>query len=393
MPCTGSENQDRGFVEDARSPPWDPARSRLMNSLDTTRREFLEAAAMTGGAFMGGRLIPSALTDDSDVTPFGPPPWFAPPLTWSGGGHGGSDHAARPVGGRFAARGGTDAGRQGGAPDAGDRACLGRAVARGRGRELRHGPADPARLGAPLQRRRARGLGRPAPAQRPAAAPVARAGSDGGRVGRAGAGPGARRRRALALPGPAAPDRARVRGRPARAHGGQAAGQARLPAPVGASAASPERPRGAGGFQSGFAGLVTASLPAVAAGKPVEIWFMDEARVGQQGTLPRVWAKRGTRPRALRDRRYAWAWLFGAVCPERGVGAAVVLPHVNIEAMNAHLAEIGRRVAEGSHAVLVLDRAGWHTSPRLRVPENISLLWLPPHAPESNPVEQGGTTR
>ncbi len=81
---------------------------------------------------------------------------------------------------------------------------------------------------------------------------------------------------------------------------------------------------------------------------------MDEARVGQQGTLTRVWAKRGTRPRALRDRRYAWTWLFGAVCPERGVGAAVVLPHVNIEAMNAHLAEIGRRVAEGSHAVLVI---------------------------------------
>ena len=123
-------------------------------------------------------------------------------------------------------------------------------------------------------------------------------------------------------------------------------------------------------------------------GQAVEVWFMDEARVGQQGTLTRVWAKRGTRPRALRDRRYAWTWLFGAVCPERGVGAAVVLPHVNIEAMNAHLAEIGRRVAEGSHAVLVLDRAGWHTSPRLRVPENISLLWLPPYAPELNPVEQ-----
>ena len=133
---------------------------------------------------------------------------------------------------------------------------------------------------------------------------------------------------------------------------------------------------------------MTASLPAAAAGKPVEIWFVDEARVGQQGTLTRVWAKRGTRPRALRDRRYAWTWLFGAVCPERGVGAAVVLPHVNIEAMNARLAEIGRRVAEGSHAVLVLDRAGWHTSPRPRVPENISLLWLPPYAPEANPVEQ-----
>ena len=114
---------------------------------------------------------------------------------------------------------------------------------------------------------------------------------------------------------------------------------------------------------------------------------MDEARVGQQGTLTRVWAKRGTRPRAVRDRRYTWAWLFGAVCPGRGVGAAVVPPHVNVEAMDIHLAEIGRRVAEGAHAVLVLDGAGWHTSPKLRVPGNISLLPLPRYAPELNPVE------
>ena len=82
-----------------------------------------------------------------------------------------------------------------------------------------------------------------------------------------------------------------------------------------------------------------------------------------------------------------WAWLFGAVCPERGVGAAVVLPHVNAEAMNLHLAEIGRRVAEGAHAALVLDGAGWHTTPKLRIPGNISLLPLPPYAPELNPVE------
>ena len=101
-----------------------------------------------------------------------------------------------------------------------------------------------------------------------------------------------------------------------------------------------------------------------------------------------MWAPRGTRPRALRDCRRTSAYLFGAVCPERGTGAAVVLPHVNVEAMNIHLAEICRHVTEGAHAALVLDQAGWHTSPKLRVPENISLLPLPAYAPELNPVEQ-----
>jgi hypothetical protein len=132
---------------------------------------------------------------------------------------------------------------------------------------------------------------------------------------------------------------------------------------------------------------VKAVLPPLAPGTPIEIWFADEARVGQQGTLTRVWAKRGSRPRAPRDRRYTSAWLFGAVCPERSTGAAVVMPEVNTEAMEAHLAEISRNVSPGAHAVLVLDGAGWHSSPRLRVPDNVSLLPLPRYAPELNPVE------
>ncbi len=82
---------------------------------------------------------------------------------------------------------------------------------------------------------------------------------------------------------------------------------------------------------------------------------MDEARVGQQATLTRVWASRGTRPRALRDHRRTLAYLFGAVCPERGTGAAVVLPHVHVAAMTIHLAEISRSVTKGAHAILVLD--------------------------------------
>ncbi len=56
--------------------------------------------------------------------------------------------------------------------------------------------------------------------------------------------------------------------------------------------------------------------------------------------------------------------------------------------MNLHLATISQRVAPGAHAVLELDGAGWHQlGGRLQIPENISLLHLPPYSPELNPVE------
>lgn len=131
-----------------------------------------------------------------------------------------------------------------------------------------------------------------------------------------------------------------------------------------------------------------AALPADAAGKPVEIWFQDEARVGQKGSLTRVWAKRGSRPAAPRDNRYKWAYLFGAVCPDRATGAALVLPYANVDMMQLHLDEISRSVRNGAHAVVVLDGAGYHEkAAELEAPNNITLLTLPPYSPELNPVE------
>jgi hypothetical protein len=109
--------------------------------------------------------------------------------------------------------------------------------------------------------------------------------------------------------------------------------------------------------------------------------------VGQQGTLTRVWARRGTRPRAVRDTRYEWAYIFGAVCPERATAAGLVLPFADAKAMNLHLAEIARNVAPGAHALLVLDGAGWHRAGQLKPPDNLTLLLLPAYAPELNPVE------
>ena len=79
--------------------------------------------------------------------------------------------------------------------------------------------------------------------------------------------------------------------------------------------------------------------------------------------------------------------MFGAICPARGTGAALALPYADTHAMQLHLDEIARTVRPGAHAVLLLDRAGWHTTPVLAVPKNISLILLPSRSPELNPVE------
>ena len=63
------------------------------------------------------------------------------------------------------------------------------------------------------------------------------------------------------------------------------------------------------------------------------------------------------------------------------------MPRCNAPAMNQHLKEISRSVEPGAHAVLMLDGAGWHIAAELVVPANITLLPLPPRAPELNPVE------
>ncbi len=101
----------------------------------------------------------------------------------------------------------------------------------------------------------------------------------------------------------------------------------------------------------------------------------------------RQWARRGTRPRQPADQRYQSAYLFGAVCPARGVGAGLAMPYADTNAMQAHLDEISRKVAKGAHAALILDRAGWHTTDKLNVPRNITLILLPSRSPELNPVE------
>ena len=90
----------------------------------------------------------------------------------------------------------------------------------------------------------------------------------------------------------------------------------------------------------------------------------------------------------VRDNRRCSTYLFGAICPARGIGAAIISQAVNTAAMNFHLTEIASQVAPGARAVVLFDGAGWHEKAKdLQVPDNITLMTLPPYSPELNSME------
>jgi len=122
--------------------------------------------------------------------------------------------------------------------------------------------------------------------------------------------------------------------------------------------------------------------------KKIEVWWQDESRVGQQGSLSRVWAAKGTRPRVVRQKQFLNTYIFGACCPEKDKGCALILPKCQTGMMQLHLEEISKQIEAGFHGLIIIDRASWHTTEALNIPENISLLPLPAYSPELNPMEQ-----
>lgn len=119
----------------------------------------------------------------------------------------------------------------------------------------------------------------------------------------------------------------------------------------------------------------------------LRVMFMDEARIGQQGTLTNVWAPRGCRPTAVKQTKYECAYVYAAVEPATGMSSAIIAPSVNTETMNAFLNVLSSEVNATDSVILIMDQAGWHRSKRLIVPDNIVILLLPPYSPELNPVE------
>ena len=88
------------------------------------------------------------------------------------------------------------------------------------------------------------------------------------------------------------------------------------------------------------------------------------------------------------DQRHASAWLYAAVRPGADEAFALVLTEVGASAMQAFLDGFAETLPERVHAALLLDGAGWHIAADITVPSNISLIFLPPYAPQLNPVER-----
>jgi len=119
----------------------------------------------------------------------------------------------------------------------------------------------------------------------------------------------------------------------------------------------------------------------------VQVWFEDEARFGQQGTLARVWARTGSRPRGVRQTQYRYLYVLTAVCAATGAASGLLSPTLNVGVVNLFLEQLSGELPAGVHAILVWDGAGYHTGDELVVPANLSLIQLVPYSPELNPVE------
>lgn len=100
-----------------------------------------------------------------------------------------------------------------------------------------------------------------------------------------------------------------------------------------------------------------------------------------------MWAERGSRPNAVRQTQYDYLYLIAAACPATGQAEGLLSPYLNTDTINAFLREFSAAIASGVQAVLVWDGAGYHTSGRLEMPANVSLIQLPPYSPELNPIE------
>ncbi|MCK5818461.1 MAG: transposase [Psychromonas sp.] len=93
-----------------------------------------------------------------------------------------------------------------------------------------------------------------------------------------------------------------------------------------------------------------------------DVWFQHETKIGQQGSITRIWAPKGTRSSAIRQQQFEYYYIVGGTCPAQDKALGLVLPLANTTGMIEHLRQISQATPKGRYAVVVMDRASWQTT-------------------------------
>ena len=119
---------------------------------------------------------------------------------------------------------------------------------------------------------------------------------------------------------------------------------------------------------------------------PLRVMFQDEARFGRINSPRACWAPQPVRPSVAAQAIRQYTYLYGAVSPKDGIGAYLVLPDMDTVCMKIFLDAVSAQFKD-EYIAMILDGAPNHRTPRLKVPDNITLIFLPPYSPELNPKE------
>lgn len=121
-------------------------------------------------------------------------------------------------------------------------------------------------------------------------------------------------------------------------------------------------------------------------GKPLRIFFQDEARFGRINDPPRCWARAGIRPVVGKQIVREYVYAYGAFCPQDGASSHLILPSMDGYCMTYFLQHV-RKEFPDDYILMVYDGAPCHKPGALDVPENMELVTIPPYSPELNPSE------
>ena len=119
----------------------------------------------------------------------------------------------------------------------------------------------------------------------------------------------------------------------------------------------------------------------------MRLWTQDETRLG---LLPihrkRITAK-GVQPTISAEIKREYYYLFGLIEPVTGQDFMLELPRLETQTMQIFMDEFARVDPESLHVIL-LDNASSHTTAKMKIADNVRLIFLPAYAPELNPIER-----